>query len=44
MDNLQKPVTCSKTLVYPSKVNIYVSAIRMTSPCVTVYKQDNQNA
>ncbi len=48
MDYLQKPVTCSKSSVYLSRVNIYVServsAIRMTSPYVIVSKQDIQNA
>ncbi len=43
MDYLQKPVTCSKSLVHLSKVSIYVSkhisAIRMTSPYVTDHKQ-----
>ena len=44
----RKPVTCSKSLIYVTKVNIYVnkhvSAIRMKSPYVIVYEQDNQNA
>ncbi len=46
MDCLQKPVTYSKSLVHLSKVSIYehISAIRMKSPCVIVYKQDSQNA
>ncbi len=48
MDFLQKPVTYKKSLVYLSKVSIYVnehiSAIRMKSPCVIVHKQDSQNA
>lgn len=41
--DLQKPVTCSKSLVHFSKVSIYVSehisAIRMTSPYVTDHEQ-----
>ncbi len=47
MDHLQKPVTYSKSLVHLSKVSIYVnehiSAIRINSYYVIVYKQDGQN-
>ncbi len=48
MDYLQKPITCSKYFVHLSEVNLHVSehvsAIRMTSPCVIVYRQDSQDA
>ena len=41
MDDLQKPLSCSKSFVHLSKLNIcvneHVSAIRMSSPCVIVY-------
>ena len=44
---LQKPVTCSKSLIYVTKVNIYVnkhvSAPKMKSPRVIVHEQDSQN-
>ncbi len=46
-DYLPKPVTYSKSLVHLSKVRFYVnehiSAIKMKSPCVIVYKQDSLN-
>ncbi len=48
MDNVQKPVPYSKSLVYLSKISIYVNeqigAIRMKSPWVIVHKQASQNA
>ena len=48
MDYLQKPVSCSKSLVHLSKVmicvNKHVSAIRMTSLYVIVYGEDSQIA
>jgi len=48
MDYLRKPVPYPKPFVHLSKLSIYVnehiSAIKMTSPCVIVHKQDSQNA
>ena len=42
MDDLQKPVTCSKSLVHSSKVNLYVnehvSAIRISRRCLVLSK------
>ncbi len=47
MDYLQKPVTCSKSLVYPSEeifMSMDMSAPSERQALVTVYKHDSQNA